>query len=81
MDVLWAMLDGRKANGLDNEKVRNIAMHRHCDLAKRMRNPRMHNSALKQLRWLITVLPEKGKNRAVRAAMQELLAGIEGTHQ
>lgn len=81
VDALWAMLDGRNGEGLDNEKVRTMVVRRHCDLAKRMGNPRTHDSVLKQLRWLIAVLPEKGQHRAVRVAIQELLAGIEGAHQ
>jgi hypothetical protein len=81
VDALWAMLDGRAKERLDIEKVRQRVVRLHCDLAKRMGNPRTQESALRQLHWLMALLPEKGEHKAVRAAVQALLAGIEGAHQ
>ena len=77
VDALWAMLDGRSGEGLDNKDVRNKLVAGHRDVLRRMGNPRMHDSALKQLTWLIAMLPKKGSQKNLRAAVQKLKSGIE----
>ena len=39
--------------------------------------PGMHDSALKQLRWLAALLPVQGKHKSLRAALQKLKTEIE----
>lgn len=73
----WAMLNGRKAKELDEEDALKSLVRDHVSLFKRMGNPRTHDSALNQLRWLIALLPSDGEYSALRAALRKLQSKIE----
>lgn len=78
VDALWAMLDGRTEAGLDNPDQRKRLVASHSDVLRRMGNPRVHDSALTQLRWLIALLPTAGEHQNLRTAVQQFKSNLEG---
>lgn len=57
VDALWAMLDKRKTRALAQTKVQEGLIARHRDLAQRLGNARTLDSTLKQLHWMLALLP------------------------
>jgi hypothetical protein len=73
VDALWAMLDGRDDKALSKAEVRNALVTQHRDLFKSLGNDRVHESAMKQLQWLLDLLPDG----PMRQALRQLQTAIE----
>lgn len=76
VDALWACLDGPEEKALTRPEVRARLAADHRNLFARLGDAREHDSALKQLRWLIGMLPSGEDGRAPRDALRQLLEAI-----
>lgn len=77
VDALWAMLGQRRSGRLDDAKVRATIVSGHRDLVARMGHAREHESVIGQLNWLLALLPQNGKYKALRVAVQRLQTELE----
>lgn len=77
VDALWAMLSRRASGRLDDAKVRTAIVSAHRELLARLGNADDHDSVMRQLQWLIALLPSSGNHKVLRAAVQKLKTEIE----
>ncbi len=77
VDALWAMLSRRASGRLDDAKVRMAIISAHRELLARLGNAGDHDSVMRQLQWLIALLPSSGNHKVLRAAVQKLKTAIE----
>ncbi|MBI2305839.1 MAG: CHAT domain-containing protein [Rhodocyclales bacterium] len=75
VDALWACLDGRGAQALTNAAVCDGLAERYRALFGRMGAAGERDSALKQVRVFLKLLPDNPHSRKFSAALQRLLEG------
>lgn len=75
VDALWACFDGRSSAAITNKDVRQQLIAGYRELFRRMGSAREQDSATKQLRFLIDMLPASAKS--IIEALQDLIGGVE----